>query len=219
MDRAIERQHSLPQNHAMQSGADTSLAPPGPARPNQGLAEAAQGGEARAGHQRKGEPMSEQQNGNPPTQGGKEPAAPRETIFDRPAPAGAAKKTSEVLGEIVWLMSQSPLHKQLFVSDLEWLVMTPMLLQQFRLFYDKQKPVGVVFWATVSEEVEARLAAGTNRMRPQDWKSGDRLWVVEAITPFGGAEEMVKDLKAKVFPGREIKALAVGPKGREVRVV
>jgi hemolysin-activating ACP:hemolysin acyltransferase len=49
--------------------------------------------------------------------------------------------------------------------------------------------------------------------------AGDRLWVVEAIAPFGAAEEMVKDLKAKVFPQREIKLLAVGPKGREVRVV
>ena len=104
--------------------------------------------------------MSEQQNGNPPKQGGKEQAAPGETIFDQPAPAGAAKKTSEVLGEIVWLMSQSPLHKQFFVSDLEWFVMTPMLLQQFRLFHDKDKPIGVVFWATVNEEVETRLAAG-----------------------------------------------------------
>jgi cytolysin-activating lysine-acyltransferase len=56
-------------------------------------------------------------------------------------------------------------------------------------------------------------------MRPQGWKSGDRLWMVEVIAPFGGADEMVKDLKAKVFPGREMKVLAVGAKGREVRVV
>jgi RTX toxin acyltransferase family len=77
------------------------------------------------------------------------------------------------------------------------------------------KPIGVAFWATVNEEVEARLAAGTTRMRPQDWKSGDRLWVVEVIAPFGGAEEMVKDLKLKVFPQRELKFLQVGPKGRE----
>ena len=68
-----------------------------------------------------------------------------------------------MLGEIVWLMSQSPLHKQFFISDLEWLVMTPVLLQQFRLFYDQGKPIGVAFWATVSEEVEQRLAAGTQR--------------------------------------------------------
>jgi len=84
---------------------------------------------------------------------------------------------------------------------------------------NKDKPIGVVFWATVSQEVEERLATGTTRMRPQDWKSGDRLWAVEVIAPFGGAEEMVKDLKAKVFAGREMKVLAVGAKGREVRVV
>ena len=39
------------------------------------------------------------------------------------------------------------------------------------------------------------------------------------IAPFGGAEEMVRDLKAKVFAGREMRVLVVGAKGREVRVV
>ena len=163
--------------------------------------------------------MNEPSDGKQHGKSGTEQSGPGGTVFDQPAPAGAAKKTSEVLGEITWLMSQSALHKQLFISDLEWLVMTPMLLQQFRLFYDKDKPIGVLFWATVNEEVEARLAAGTNRMRPQDWKSGDRLWVVEAIAPFGGAEEMVKDLKAKVFAEREMKVLAMGAKGREVRIL
>jgi cytolysin-activating lysine-acyltransferase len=173
-------------------------------------------------HQRKGSPMkeqmSEQKRPDNPATGPDQPAA-RSTVFDQPAPAGAAKKTSEVLGEIVWLMSQSPLHKQLFISDLEWLVMTPMLLQQFRLFYDQSKPVGVVLWASVSEEVEARLAAGNARMRPQDWKSGDRLWVVEVIAPFGKGEEMVRDLKAKAFPERLMKVLTVGSQGRQVKAV
>jgi len=219
MTQSVERQQSLPELCVASEQAAAHLAQGASLAAATGLAGAVRKSDASAGHERKGEPMSEQQNGNPPKQGGKEQAAPGETIFDQPAPAGAAKKTSEVLGEIVWLMSQSHLHKQLFVSDLEWLVMTPMMLQQFRLFYDKQKPVGVLFWASVNEEVEARLSVGTNRMRPQDWKSGDRLWVVEAIAPFGGAEEMVKDLKTKVFPEREIKALSVGPKGREVRVV
>ena len=40
--------------------------------------------------------------------------------FNQKPPEGHAKRTSEVLGEIVWLMSQSPLHKQYFISDLEW---------------------------------------------------------------------------------------------------
>ena len=139
--------------------------------------------------------------------------------YNHPAPPGAAKTMSAVLGEIVWLMSQSPLHKQFFISDLEWFVMTPALLQQFRTFYDTDKPIGVVLWATVSDEVAARLAEGTTKLRPQDWKSGDQLWVVEVIAPFGGAEEMVKDLKANVFPTRDVRYLAVKDGKKEVRTV
>ena len=62
-----------------------------------------------------------------------------------------------MLGEIVWLMSQSPIHKQFYISDLEWFVMTPVLLQQFRIFYASDRPVGVLLWAFASDEVEARL--------------------------------------------------------------
>ena len=117
-------------------------------------------------------------------------------------------------------MSQSPGHKSFFISDLEWFVMTPLFLQQFRLFYDKEKPIGVVFWGLVDAEVEARLMSGGAKLRPQDWKCGDKLWVTEVIAPFGGAPQMVADLKEKVFPTREIKILATGADGkREVRAV
>ncbi len=139
--------------------------------------------------------------------------------FSHEPPEGHAKTMSAVLGEIVWLMSQSPLHKQFFISDLEWFVMTPALLQQFRTFYATDRPIGVVLWASVSEEVEERLMAGTTKLRPQDWKSGDKLWVVEVIAPFGGAEEMVKDLKANVFPQREVSYLATNKDGKQVRVL
>jgi cytolysin-activating lysine-acyltransferase len=147
------------------------------------------------------------------------PTATPGSPFQFAAPEGSAKTVSSVLGEIVWLMSQSGIHKSFFISDLEWFVMTPVFLQQFRLFYDKDKPIGVVFWGTVSDEVAVRLAEGTSKLRPQDWKSGDNLWVVEVVAPFGGAEEMVKDLKAAVFPGREMRMLVVKEGKRNVRVV
>jgi cytolysin-activating lysine-acyltransferase len=66
---------------------------------------------------------------------------------------------------------------------------------------------------------EASRAASPTRLRPQDWRSGPQLWVVEVIAPFGGAELMVQDLKQKVFPTREMRFLAVSAAGKEVRVV
>ena len=71
----------------------------------------------------------------------------------------------------------------------------------------------------VLADVDAMLARGTTRLRPQDWKSGDKAWVVEVIAPFGGGDAMVADLKAKVFKGRELRALVVKDGKREVRAV
>jgi cytolysin-activating lysine-acyltransferase len=57
-------------------------------------------------------------------------------------------------------------------------------------------------------------------MRPQDWQCGDHLWVVEIIAPFGGHAAKVADLKDKVFPGRELRALVTAADGtRKVGVV
>jgi cytolysin-activating lysine-acyltransferase len=168
--------------------------------------------------------------GGPPNGGGTGnggPGGPGSNPFSHEPPEGHAKTMSAVLGEIVWLMSQSPLHKQFFISDLEWFIMTPALLQQFRTFYATDRPIGVVLWANVSDEVAERLAAGTTKLRPAEpvpakagnWKSGDKLWVVEVIAPFGGAEEMVKDLKEKVFPTKPVHFLSVNKDGKQVRVL
>ena len=120
------------------------------------------------------------------------PNAPAGSPFQYVPPEGAARTMSALLGEIVWLMSQSPIHKSHLISDPEWPVakatnkdepMTPVILKQFRLFYDREKPIGMVFWGRVSDEVEQRLAQGTSKLRPQDWTSSDHPWVVEVIAP------------------------------------
>jgi cytolysin-activating lysine-acyltransferase len=99
------------------------------------------------------------------------------------------------------------------------MVMPPSLLQPARLFYAKDRPLGVILWAFVDDEVEARLLSGSARMRPQDWKCGDKLWIVEVVAPFGGTDEMLKDLKAKVFKDREIRFRAVEAGKGVVRVM
>ena len=155
--------------------------------------------------------------GGKPGNGGN-PSLPRDaggSVFTAQPPTGAARTVSAVLGEMVWLLTQSAQHKQaFFLGDLEWMAMPPILLQQFRMFYAKDRPLGAILWAYVNDEVEHRLISGNARMRPQDWKSGDKLWVVEVVAPFGGTDEMLKDLKAKVFPEREMRFRAVeGGKG------
>lgn len=128
--------------------------------------------------------------------------------------APTQRTVAQVLGEIVWLFTQSPLHKTLFISDLEWAVMPAILLEQFRIFYGPSAPAAVALWASVSEETEARLEAGAHKLRPDEWKGGDRLWLIELVAPFGAQEEVLRDLSDSVFEGRPFKFHHTTPEGR-----
>ncbi|MBP2303552.1 toxin-activating lysine-acyltransferase [Azospirillum picis] len=131
-------------------------------------------------------------------------------------PTSVAQVTlATVFGEAAWLLTQSPRHKHLFLSDLEWMVMPPFLLQQFRTFRSGERLVGLALWASVSEEVVKRLEAGSTKLAPTDWKSGDRLWLVELVTPFGQQEAMVEDLKVNGLPGWSFKMLTIDAQGKK----
>ncbi len=107
------------------------------------------------------------------------------------AQAEAAPKTvSQVLGEITWLMTQSPRHKAIPLGDLEWLVMPAVLLKQFRIFYKGEQPVGVALWALVDDLVAKRVDAGDRRLSAVEWKSGTMMRIIDVVAPFGGEAEM-----------------------------
>ena len=48
---------------------------------------------------------------------------------------------------------------------------------------------------------------------PTDWKSGSTLWLIDFIAPLGGQDEMVKELKEKVFAGQSFKSLQPSEEG------
>ena len=130
--------------------------------------------------------------------------------------AAAPPTVSHVLGEICWLMSQSRYHRHFSLGDLEWMIMPAVLAEQFRVFRSEQGlPLGVALWAYLSAETEARFidqvesGAGA-RLKPEDWQSGDRLWLVEVIAPQASdgnnlMDLMVDDLAKNVFTGQKFK--------------
>jgi hemolysin-activating ACP:hemolysin acyltransferase len=54
-------------------------------------------------------------------------------------------------------------------------------------------PRAFVSWAYLSEEAETRFLRG-DRLTTQDWMSGDRLWLMDLVAPYGqgSAAKMVK---------------------------
>jgi cytolysin-activating lysine-acyltransferase len=101
-----------------------------------------------------------------------------------------SKTVAQVLGEIAWLMTQSPRHKAVPLGDLEWLLMPAILLRQFRIFYSGEQPVGVALWALADDLVAKRIDAGEKRLAAVEWKSGSHMRIIDIVAPFGGEAEM-----------------------------
>jgi cytolysin-activating lysine-acyltransferase len=100
------------------------------------------------------------------------------------------KTVSQVLGEIIWLMTQSPRHKAIPLGDLEWLLMPAILLRQFRIFYKGEQPVGIALWALADDLVAKRIDVGDKRLAAVEWKSGINMRIIDIVAPFGGEAEM-----------------------------
>lgn len=119
-----------------------------------------------------------------------------------------------VLGHAIWVLSNSGPHRHLFIADLEWAVMPPVALGQFRLWHEKNVPVAFASWALLSEATEQRvmeglkLGTGLPKLRPDEWQGGERLWLWDMVAPFGGAEKAFEELKTVVFPGRELRTIS-----------
>jgi cytolysin-activating lysine-acyltransferase len=145
------------------------------------------------------------------------------TTADKPPVDGGAKTNSPqqtqsnrltAIGHAVWLMSRSPVHKHLMITDLEWLVTPPIMLSQFRLWQKDGNPVGFASWAYLGEEAEERIVTKSiRRLMPTDWKSGENLWLIDFLSPFGGQEEMLKELREKTHPGQKMKMIQAAPGG------
>ncbi|EJL21730.1 ACP:hemolysin acyltransferase (hemolysin-activating protein) [Caulobacter sp. AP07] len=144
--------------------------------------------------------------------------------------AQRAPTVSHVLGEMTWLLTQSPLHRALAIGDLEWLVMPALLREQFYIFRDGEQPVGLALWAKTDAVGERKLAGGLidpgNRLTLEEWSAGDRVWLVDLIAPFADEnnrhlEVMMADLISGPLRGQEFRFHRVDPKtgAREVKIV
>ncbi len=121
----------------------------------------------------------------------------------------AMAQATLIFGQVVSIFLQSPRHRHLLLADLEWRVIPAIALRQYRLVQHKGMregmPGGFVSWALVSEEVEAQLQQPDFRLRPQDWKSGERVWIVDVVGPPQAAAALIEKLKEDLFAGREVK--------------
>lgn len=120
-------------------------------------------------------------------------------------------KRLPAIGPVVMLYLQSSHRRFQFISDLEWLLLPPLVSGQCKLYMKKEYPVSYISWAFLNEEAENHLLKNGGKLRPEDWKSGNRLWIVDMVAPFGGIENMLNDIRRNEFPESEIRLVAPDP--------
>jgi len=161
---------------------------------------------------------------------------------------GGPRTVAEAIGQIVWLLSQSTVHRELKIKALEWSFMPAVVSEQFRIFRFgptpglsdadpasfaqfgltreglETLPLGVAIWANLSQAAEAKLEAGEH-LAAEDWTSGDRTWLVELISPFATADNklsqiMLLDLINGPFKGRTFHLHRTDPQtGKREKVI
>lgn len=141
-------------------------------------------------------------------------AAAAETAAAAAQRQAAVRRILDMIGEVATLAMTAPSHRHLFLSDLEWLVVPAVESGQCRLFRRNSLPFAYASWALVSEEVEQRLASGIYKLKPSEWRSGDRLWLMDFIAPPAEAQNIVATLKKTVFEGKTVKTVRPNPDGQ-----
>ena len=123
-----------------------------------------------------------------------------------------------MLGPVAWLYARLPDRRFLFLSDLDWAVMPPIVLDQCRIFLKGKMPFAFVSWAFVNDEVHQRLLAGQGKLAPHEWKQGSHLWLIDVVTPFGGLDDILADVQKQNFQGQTLRYLAADPLTQKVAV-
>jgi hemolysin-activating ACP:hemolysin acyltransferase len=137
--------------------------------------------------------------------------------------AAAAVRHSLAFAQIVSILMHSPRYRHYTLGDLEWLVLPPLLTGQCSVAEAKSKdngasvPVAVALWASVSPEVDQRLTENLHtpiRLRPDEWRSGEILWLIDAVGDRRVVPGLLKQVADNTLKGREIKVRGRGEGGK-----
>lgn len=135
------------------------------------------------------------------------------------------KRLAGAFGEIVSIMMRTEGHRLCHLAELEWMVLPALATGQFSIAEAQSRtngisaPIAAVLWASVSPEVDQRLSSNLLRpmpLKPEDWRSGDILWIVEAVGEPRALETMLKAIGEREWKGRPVKVRGLDDFGRPV---
>jgi hemolysin-activating ACP:hemolysin acyltransferase len=164
-----------------------------------------------------------------------EPGSPETDVRNPPTADGSVSndesrrralssmRQSLAFAQVVTVLMRSPRYRHYTLGDLEWLVIPPLLTGQYTVANTSSKqngvtvPVAIALWASVSADVDKKLSENLHlpiKLRPDEWRSGDVLWLIDAVGDPRAVPQLLKQLVETTFKGREVKLRVARENGK-----
>ena len=114
-------------------------------------------------------------------------------IITAPALYPTGHSEAGIFGSVVWLAMQAKNKNSLPLKELSQWLLPALKSQQFILATEnvdgKARPVAYMSWANLTAQTESRYVDNPDEgLSPQEWTGGDRMWVIDWMTPFGHSQ-------------------------------
>lgn len=157
-------------------------------------------------------------------------AAPKQALRPRDV---RQIRLGQRFAQTVAVLIRDPEFRKLPIADLEWLVLPPLMAGRCRLAHLRTPqpgageeqgmlvPVAVALWARVSPAIDKALSENLDKpvsLRPNEWASGDILWLMAAAGDPRAVPAFLKELEKTEFKGQTVKMRTRGADGKAVVV-
>jgi cytolysin-activating lysine-acyltransferase len=143
--------------------------------------------------------------------------------FQAPQLTGATNRISEAYGASVWLWMHHLRHRELSIKNLDRRLLEPIQQGQYvlacsRATRSQHDPVALLLYACLNAQAESRYLKNPTAPLPHgDWRSGDRLWLIDWVSPFGQSLQLRRRMLA-LFARQTARSLRRHPRANEDRV-
>ena len=130
---------------------------------------------------------------------------------------------AQMFSQAVGVLMRDPLHMNLPIRDLEFMLLPPLMAGQCVVGNAKSSsdgplvPVALALWARVSPSVDKRLNDSVDRAVPlkaNEWTSGSIVWLVTLAGSPRALSELVKQLCEKDLKGQTVKMVISDKSGK-----
>lgn len=112
-----------------------------------------------------------------------------------------AQKLHLLLGEITSLLMVSKVHRKYQIRDIADVVFPAINLGQYKIFRSTSgQPIALVTWGRFSAAVEKKYLKGNPVLTEKELNSGERLYFLDFVAPYGHTKQVSSHLRKHVFP-------------------